>query len=74
MHENWGEVRKQLDDVLASERAHHQARGQQRAPFWHIIQAWWASSFGQQRRGSAVRLGLFAPKSPVAMNHERNQQ
>ena len=81
MNENWGVARRQLDDVLASERAQRQAR-RQRTPLWQRLQAWWASRFGQESHYGShnkpyVSQGLSAPfvTKPMAMiDHERSQR
>jgi hypothetical protein len=63
MNENWGEVRKQLDEVLASERAQHQARHQSKMPFWQHIQAWWSTHFIPKRRRDPLAMAGRSPQS-----------
>jgi hypothetical protein len=55
MDNNWAEVRSQLDQVLASELAHRQARRQQPS-LWQALRHW---------RAAMLRLWLGVRRRPV---------
>jgi|SoiMethySBSTD1v2_1073268.scaffolds.fasta_scaffold2742105_2 hypothetical protein len=42
MHDNWAEVRRQLEQVLESERMLRQAGRRQQPSFWQSLRQWGA--------------------------------
>lgn len=48
MNENWAEVRRQLDQVLESERARSQAR-RQPSSVGHALGGWWSAALHRMR-------------------------
>jgi hypothetical protein len=65
MNEQWATSRRQMDQVLAAERAQRQARRRQQPSLWQSLWRWWLP---------ASRLGRGQRRSPASTAHGAKPQ
>jgi hypothetical protein len=68
MNEQWATSRRQMDQVLAAERAQRQARRRQQPSLWQSLWRWWLPA---SRLGRGQRRSQPAPRTAPSPNIER---